>query len=161
MVNGFMLHRSRIFVPKLLWVVATTTCHGPWCWPRGVVEDTPPHVCLILLPERQQVSADFVQGGSSCQHNKTEHLHPVGLLQLRNMAHSFWADFAMDFNECFSKYVHFIVRDHPNNVTSVAHAFSTIWCSSIGSHAPSLEGTRSLLAPSGSSSSTYLLSHSS
>ncbi|WVZ85789.1 hypothetical protein U9M48_032663 [Paspalum notatum var. saurae] len=70
--------------------------------------------------------------------NKTESLHPVGLLQALAVPSQVWADIAMDFVEGlprvhgklmiltvvdrFSKYAHFIAL-HPYTASSVAHAF--------------------------------------
>jgi hypothetical protein len=76
---------------------------------------------------------------ATCQRNKDEHLHPVGLLQLLEVPSTAWSDVAMDFVEGFprlngksviitvvdrfSKYAHFIPISHPYIATSVARAF--------------------------------------
>jgi transposase InsO family protein len=80
-----------------------------------------------------------VKGCGVCQRNKTEHLHPAGLLQPLPVPSSIWSDIAMDFVEgfpkvggksiiltvvdCFSKYAHFIPLSHPYSASSVAKAF--------------------------------------
>jgi len=82
---------------------------------------------------------DYIKGCSVCQRNKTEHLHPAGLLQPLEVPSSVWADIAMDFVEGFprmggksviltvvdrfSKYAHFIALGHPYTAISVARAF--------------------------------------
>lgn len=82
---------------------------------------------------------DFVLGCSVCQRNKTEHLHPGGLLQPLPVPSNVWSDIAMDFIEGFpkvgaksviltvvdrfSKYSHFIPLSHPYTASSVARAF--------------------------------------
>jgi transposase InsO family protein len=73
--------------------------------------------------------------------NKTEHLHPVGLLQPLGVPSAIWADISMDFIEGFpkingktdiltvmdrfSKATHFITLGHPYTATTVARAFFT------------------------------------
>jgi hypothetical protein len=76
---------------------------------------------------------------TTCQRNKSEQLHPAGLLQPLQVPFAVWADIAMDFIEAlpkvsgksmiltvvdrFSKCVHFIPLGHPYTATTVAHAF--------------------------------------
>lgn len=82
---------------------------------------------------------DYVKSCSVCQRNKTEHLHPVGLLQPLAVPSAVWEDISMDFIEGlprvrgksviltvvdrFSKYAHFIALGHPYTALSVAKAF--------------------------------------
>lgn len=83
--------------------------------------------------------SDFVSVCSVCQRNKTEALHPAGLLQPLPVKSRVWSDIAMDFVESlpkvhgksviltvvdrFLKYVHFIALGHPYTTSSVARAF--------------------------------------
>ena len=76
---------------------------------------------------------------STCQRNKTETLHPAGLLQPLPVPSRVWADISLDFIEAlpkvhgksvlltvvdrFSKYAHFIPLGHPYMASSVARAF--------------------------------------
>jgi hypothetical protein len=82
---------------------------------------------------------EFVQGCSTCQRNKTKHLHPAGLLQPLPVPSQVWSDIAMDFVEGFSKvggksvvlmvvdrfskFTHFILLGHLYTTVSVAKAF--------------------------------------
>jgi len=82
---------------------------------------------------------DYIKGCVVCQRNKTEHLHPAGLLQPLEVPSVVWADIALDFVEGFpriggksvvlavvdrfSKYAHFITLGHPYTAISVATAF--------------------------------------
>jgi hypothetical protein len=74
-----------------------------------------------------------------CQRNKSEHLHPAGLLQPLDVPSSVWSDIAMDFVEGFpkvggrsvvltvvdrfSKMAHFIPLSRPYTAMTVAQAF--------------------------------------
>jgi len=82
---------------------------------------------------------DFVRSCATCQRNKTENLHPAGLLQPLDIPTNIWQDISLDFIEAlpkvngksailtvvdrFSKYAHFIPLGHPYTATSVAKAF--------------------------------------
>jgi hypothetical protein len=84
---------------------------------------------------------DFVCTCATCQRYKSEHLHPVGLLQPLPVPAIVWADIGMDFVEAlsrvhgktvilfvvdrFSKYCHFIPLAHSYIVESVVQAFFT------------------------------------
>ncbi|XP_044981217.1 uncharacterized protein LOC123448421 [Hordeum vulgare subsp. vulgare] len=74
-----------------------------------------------------------------CQRNKTEHLHPAGLLQPLTVPSRVWEDISMDFIEAlpkvggksviltvvdrFSKYAHFLPLVHPYTAEFIAKAF--------------------------------------
>jgi hypothetical protein len=91
------------------------------------------------LPGSRVVLQEYVCACAVCQRNKTEHLHPDGLLQPLDVPTSVWSDVAMDFIEGFpringksviltvvdrfSKYGHFIALGHQYTATSVARAF--------------------------------------
>jgi hypothetical protein len=85
------------------------------------------------------VVRDFVRSCPTCQKNKTEALHPVGLLQPLDIPAQVWSDISIVFVEGlpkvngksviltvvdrFSKYAHFLPLGHPYTASSVAHAF--------------------------------------
>jgi hypothetical protein len=82
---------------------------------------------------------EYIKGCSVCQRNKTDHLHPAGLLQPLPVPSSVWTDIAMDFVEGFpkvggksviltvvdrfSKFAHFIPVGHLYSAASVAKTF--------------------------------------
>ncbi|KAF0933831.1 hypothetical protein E2562_019286 [Oryza meyeriana var. granulata] len=93
----------------------------------------------IAAPYSAPEKGRLLLGCIVCQQNKTEHLHPAGLLQPLEVPSSVWADIAMDFVEGFpkvggksvvltvvdrfSKYAHFVALGHPYTATSVARMF--------------------------------------
>jgi transposase InsO family protein len=93
----------------------------------------------FYTPTTARLVKEFIQGCEVCQKNKTEHLHPAGLLQPLSVPSSVWSDIAMDFVEGFSqvagksvvltvvdrflKYAHFIALDHPYTTASVVKVF--------------------------------------
>jgi transposase InsO family protein len=91
------------------------------------------------FPAMRQVVQDFVRSCATCQHNKSKHLHPAGLLLPLPIPQAVWTDIDLDFIEAlpcvggksviltvvdrFSKYCNFIPLAHPYSVESVAQAF--------------------------------------
>ncbi|WVZ93720.1 hypothetical protein U9M48_039677 [Paspalum notatum var. saurae] len=81
---------------------------------------------------------DWVRSCAICQRNKTQDLHPAGLLQPLDVPSQVWADISLDFIEGlpkvhgklviltvvdrFSMYVHFITLSHPYTAASMARA---------------------------------------
>jgi hypothetical protein len=53
----------------------------------------------FFIPGARTIVRDFVHGCATCQKNKTEHLHPTGLLQPLGVPSAIWADISMDFIE--------------------------------------------------------------
>jgi hypothetical protein len=99
----------------------------------------------FLVDHDRRLVEDFVRACAVCQRNKTESLHPVGLLQPLEIPSSVWSDIAMDFVEGlprvngksviltvvdrFSKHAHFIALSHPYTAALVAKAFfkAIVW----------------------------------
>jgi hypothetical protein len=91
------------------------------------------------VPQMRKLVQEFVRSCLVCQRNKTEHLHPSGLLQPLTIPTQVWTDISMDFVEGFpkvngksvvltvvdrfSKSAHFIALGHPYTVSSVAKVF--------------------------------------
>jgi hypothetical protein len=93
----------------------------------------------FFMPHDLHWVCDFIKGCIFYQRHKTEHLHPVGLLQLLDVPSMVWQDIAMDFVNGFlkvggkaviltivdrlSKYAHFIALAHPYTAMTIAAAF--------------------------------------
>ncbi|KAJ4758083.1 polyprotein [Rhynchospora pubera] len=93
----------------------------------------------FIFPDIKKAVKDFVAACSTCQMNKSVHLHPAGLLQPLPVPTKVWADISIDFIDGFpkvhgksvilsvvdrlSKYSHFIALAHPYTAQSVALAF--------------------------------------
>jgi hypothetical protein len=90
-------------------------------------------------PNLRTAVQDFIRACVTCQRNKSEHLHPAGLLLPLPVPTTVWADVGMDFIEAlpwvngksviltvvdrFSKSCHFIPLAHPYSAESVAQVF--------------------------------------
>jgi len=138
-VDGLVLHNGRVFVPSSssLWPQLLDTAHG--VGHEGAQKTLHRLRASFFNPHAARLVRDYIKGCAVCQRNKTEHLHPAGLLQPLEVPSSVWADIAMDFVEGFpraggkslvltvvdrfSKYAHFIALSHPYTAVSVARAF--------------------------------------
>jgi hypothetical protein len=138
-VDDLVLYKRRIFVPSSLefWPQILTTAHGQGH--EGAQKTLQRLRDSFFHPHAARRVRDFIKGCSTCQRNKSEHLHLLGLLQPLEVPSSVWADIAMDFVEGFpksggnsviltvvdrfSKYSHFIALSHPYTAVSVAQAF--------------------------------------
>ena len=93
----------------------------------------------FVIDHDRRLVRDFVSSCFTCQRNKTEHLHPVGLLQPLEVPSQVWSDISMDFVEGlprvhgksviltvvdrFSKQAHFLPLSHPYTAASGAGVF--------------------------------------
>ena len=90
-------------------------------------------------PAARRLVQDYIRACLVCQRNKTEKLHPAGLLQLLQIPADVWSEVSMDFMEGlpkvggksviltvvdrFSKAAHFIPLGHLYSAETVASAF--------------------------------------
>jgi hypothetical protein len=139
LVDGFVMQNNRIFVPEssTLWPQLLSTAHGTGH--EGAQKTLHRLRASFYNPRSSKLVREFVKGCLVCQRNKTEHLHPAGLLQPLDVPSSIWSDIAMDFVEGFpkvggrsvvltvvdrfSKMAHFIPLSHPYTAMTVAQAF--------------------------------------
>jgi hypothetical protein len=137
--DGLLLFQGCIFLPddSTLWPMVLEQAHTMGHeWNEKTLHRFP---AMFYSPLAQCRIREFVQHCEFCQRNKTEHLHPVDLLQPLPAPGQVWSDIAMDFMEAlpkvdgkfvilivvdhFSKMAHFIPLSHPYSAISVAKAF--------------------------------------
>jgi hypothetical protein len=78
------------------------------------------------IPDARRAVLDFVKSCATCQRNKTEQLHPVGLPQPLELSSVMWADgklVILTIIDKFSKAAHFLPLGHPYTATLVARVF--------------------------------------
>ena len=138
-MDGLLLFQGKVFLPddSEFWQQLLQEAHE---WGHEGAEKTLHRLrSSFYNTHMTRCVREFVKGCSTCQRNKSEHLHPAGLLQPLPIPHNVWSDIAMDFVEGlpkvagksviltivdrFSKYAHFIPLSHPYSANSVARAF--------------------------------------
>jgi hypothetical protein len=132
-------YADRLYIPPdsplLLEVVAATHDDGH----EGVQRTLHRLRRDFFFPAMRRVVQDFVRACATCQRNKSEHLHPTGLLLPLPVPQAVWSDIGLDFIEAlprvggksviltvvdrFSKYCHFLPLAHPYSAEPVAQAF--------------------------------------
>ncbi|WVZ70681.1 hypothetical protein U9M48_019324 [Paspalum notatum var. saurae] len=138
-VDGLLLFRGPAFIPddSILWPQLLDTAHA--VGHEGAEKTLHRFRASFYSSRGHRRVREFIRGCFVCQHNKTEHLDPAGLLQPLPVPSEVWSDIAMDFVEGFpkvggksvvltvvdrfSKYGHFIPLGHPYSAASVARAF--------------------------------------
>ncbi|WVZ96604.1 hypothetical protein U9M48_042220 [Paspalum notatum var. saurae] len=100
--DGLVLHGARVFVSAtsgLLPQVLQLAHAGH----EGFQKTLHRLRADFYIDHDRAVVRDFVQACVTCQRNKTEHLHPAGLLQPLDVPTQVWSDIAMDFIEGLPK----------------------------------------------------------
>ncbi|WVZ76926.1 hypothetical protein U9M48_024844 [Paspalum notatum var. saurae] len=138
-VDGLLLFKGRALVPdeSVLWPQLLEAAHA--IGHEGAEKSLHPFRASFYNSSAHHLIREFFRGCLVCQRNKTEHLHPAGLLQPLPVPSEVWSDIAMDFVEGFpkvggksvvltvvdrfSKYGHFIPLGHPYSAASVARVF--------------------------------------
>jgi hypothetical protein len=139
LVDSLVVLKGRVYVPPGSPVVPDilTAAHG--AGHEGTEKALHRLRADFHIPDARTVVHDWVRKCGVCQRNKTEQLHPTGLLQPLTVPTTMWTDIAMDFIEGlpkihgksviltvvdrFSKSTHFVPLEHPYTVATVACAF--------------------------------------
>jgi hypothetical protein len=79
-VDDIVVHDGQVFTPvtSTLWPTILEHTHGVG---HEGVQKTLQRLRSSYTPQDAKLVREFIRGYSVCQHNKTEHLHSVGLLQ--------------------------------------------------------------------------------
>jgi len=139
--DGLLLHKGRVFVPASSALLPEVLQLVHTAGHEGIQKSLQRLRADFYIEHDQSLVRDYVRACATCQRNKTEALHPAGLLQPLPVPSRVWADISMDFIEAlpkvhgksvlltvvdrFSKYAHFIPLGHPYTAASVARAFFT------------------------------------
>ena len=101
--DGLLLFQGKAFVPdsSLHWPHLLADAHE--AGHEGVQKTLYRLRQSFYNPHTHRRVRDFVKSCATCQRNKTEHLHPAGLLQPLPVPSGIWSDIAMDFVERFPK----------------------------------------------------------
>jgi hypothetical protein len=137
--DGLVLHKGRVFVPSASAILPDVLQLAHTSGHEGIQKTLQRLRAEFFVEHDRRVVRDYVRSCATCQWNKTEALHPAGLLQPLPVPARVWADIAMDFVEAlpkvhgksvllnmvdrFSKYAHFIPLGHPYTASSVTRAF--------------------------------------
>jgi transposase InsO family protein len=138
-VDGLVLKGAQVFVHATSQMVAPVIELAHTAGHEGIQKTLQRLRQHFHIDHDRRLVEDFVRACAVCQRNKTESLHPAGLLQPLEVPSSVWSDIAMDFVEGlprvhgksviltvvdrFSKHAHFIALSHPYTATTVAKAF--------------------------------------
>jgi hypothetical protein len=137
--DGLILYNRRVHIPSTspIWYQVLEAIHNST---HEGFEKTLHHFHLTFhTAKAKQKVHQFVSECSVCQRNKTEHLHPAGLLQPLPVPEQIWEDISMNFIEALqkvgsksviltvvdrlSKYAYFTPLAHPYSATAVVQRF--------------------------------------
>jgi hypothetical protein len=138
-VDGLVMRGVRVFIPvgsavlPVVLELAHSTSH------EGTQKTLQRLRQEFIVEHDRRLVREFVHSCLVCQRNKTDHLHPAGLLQPLDVPSQIWADIALDFVEGlsrvhgksviltvvdrFSEQAHFLALSHPYTAATVAKAF--------------------------------------
>jgi hypothetical protein len=138
LVDDMVVYAGRLLLSTTssFWTQLLEHAHGMG---HEGVQKTLQRLRASFTPHDTTLVHEYIWECSVCQRNKTEHLHPAGLLRSLDVLSSIWTDITMDYVEGFpkvggkcviltvidwlSKYTHFVPLGHPYSATSIAKAF--------------------------------------
>jgi len=139
--EGLILRDGRVYMPESSAVLPDLLQLAHTVGHEGIQKTLQRLRTDFAVEHDRRVVRDYIRTCATCQRNKTEALHPAGLLQPLPVPSRVWADISLDFIEAlpkvhgksvlltvvdrFSKYAHFIPLGHPYTAASVARAFFT------------------------------------
>ena len=137
--DGLLLRGGKVFVPASSTVLEDVLQAAHTVAHEGTQKTLQRLRHDFYIDHDRRTVHDYVRACATYQRNKTEALHPAGLLQPLPVPARVWADISIDFVEAlpkvhgksvlltvvdrFSKYAHFIPLGHPYTASSVAPAF--------------------------------------
>jgi hypothetical protein len=100
--DDMVLFKGKIFIPEAssLWPELMSHAHNGH---EGVQKTMTCWRASFYSPHALCRARDFIRGCAVCQRNKSEHLHPTGLLQPLPVLSQVWSDISIDFIEGFPK----------------------------------------------------------
>jgi hypothetical protein len=138
-VDGLVLRANRVYIPPKLALLPDVLQIAHSAGHEGIQKTLQRLRQDFGVEHDSSLVRDFVRSCLVCQRNKTEALHPAGLLQPLEVPSQVWFDIAMDFIkglprvhdksiiltvvDRFSKHAHFIALSHPYTAMQVAKAF--------------------------------------
>jgi hypothetical protein len=138
-IDGLVTFERRAYIPPSSPLVADVLAASHDIGHEGIHKTLHRLRRDFHLPQAREAIRDYIRNCLVCQRNKTEQLHPAGLLQPLEVPSRVREDIAMDFIEglpkvggkCviltvvdrFSKYAHFIPLAHPYTAETVAKVF--------------------------------------
>jgi hypothetical protein len=102
LADNLVLFKGKIFIPEAstLWPALLSHAHS---YHESVQKTMTRWQGSFFSLQALRRVREFVQGCSVCQRNKSERLHPAGLLQPLPVPSQVWSDISMDFIEGFPK----------------------------------------------------------
>jgi hypothetical protein len=138
-IDGLIMFQKRIYIPPASYLLHTILKVVHAMGHEGVQKTLHRFRKDFHKPQSRRVVQDFIKSCSTCQRNKTYHLHPAGLLLPLPVPAQVWSDISIDFVEGLpkvgsksviltvvdrlSKYAHFIPLAHPYTAETVARVF--------------------------------------
>jgi hypothetical protein len=140
-IDGLVLFQKRINIPPASSLLHTILEAVHAMGHEGVQKTLHHFRKDFHTPQSRRVVEDFIKSCSTCQRNKTNHLHLAGVLLPLLVPAQVWSDIFIDFVEGLpkvggksviltvvdrlSKYTHFIPLAHPYTAETVAQVFFT------------------------------------